>query len=178
MEIGCPAIAATASLSSTGAEFPQGIRGCELNDDGAGVFPKSREPDFVKSKIGMLDKKQSENGIRPRNYRRPMNKIEGYEMKTMTAFKLAAFGFSSLGLVACVEDTGGSSGPSVAEQACLRDVTRVTNNPDVVLLSSSYSEAGTEVIAGVGEQRAQWRCIGYSDGTTGGIESLVNEGTL
>jgi hypothetical protein len=33
-------------------------------------------------------------------------------------------------------------------------VTRETNNPDVVMFSSSYSEAGTEVIVGVGPQRA------------------------
>lgn len=72
----------------------------------------------------------------------------------------------------------GSSSPGVAEQACLRDVTQTTNNPDVVLLSSSYSEAGTEVIVGVGEQRARWRCIGYKDGTTAGIESLTDEGRL
>lgn len=75
---------------------------------------------------------------------------------------------------------GGSSTstPSVAEQACLRDVTRTTNNPDVVLLDSTYSEAGTEVIVGVGPQRARWRCIGYRDGTTAGIMSLTDEGKL
>jgi len=86
----------------------------------------------------------------------------------------------------CMQSTGGShsssgaaSGtPNRAEQACLRDVTRQTNNPDVVLLSSSFSQAGTEVIVGVGEQRARWRCIGYSDGTTGGIMSLTDEGGL
>lgn len=64
----------------------------------------------------------------------------------------------------------GSSTPSLAEQACLRDVTRTTNNPDVVMLESSFSQAGTEVIVGVGPQKARWRCIGYSDGTTDGIE--------
>jgi hypothetical protein len=77
--------------------------------------------------------------------------------------------------------TGGSarSGtPSAAEQGCLRDVTAQTNNPDVVLLESSYSEAGTEVIVGVGPDRARWRCIGYSDGTTTGIMSLTDEGAL
>ena len=71
-----------------------------------------------------------------------------------------------------------SSTPSVAEQACLRDVTQTTNNPDVVLLDSSFSEAGSEVIVGVGETRAPWRCIGYSDGTTTGIQSLSDEGKL
>jgi hypothetical protein len=89
-------------------------------------------------------------------------------------------------LSGCTETTGGTrptSGtapgtPTRAEQGCLRDVTRETNNPDVVLLSSSYSEAGTEVIVGVGPQRARWRCIGYRDGTTAGIMSLTDEGAL
>jgi hypothetical protein len=68
--------------------------------------------------------------------------------------------------------------PSVEEQACLRDVARQTNNGDVALLSSSFSQAGTEVIVGVGPQRARWRCIGYSNGTTAEIMSLTNEGSL
>ena len=89
-------------------------------------------------------------------------------------------------LPGCVESTGGSrpSGgaapgtPTAAEQGCLRDVTRTTNNPDVVLLSSSFSQAGTEVIVGVGPQQARWRCIGYEDGTTSSIMSLTDEGRL
>ena len=68
--------------------------------------------------------------------------------------------------------------PTAAEQACLRDVTRETNNADVVLLSSSFAEAGTEVIVGVGPQRARWRCIAYRDGSTAGIMSLADEGAL
>lgn len=84
-------------------------------------------------------------------------------------------------LGACVEDSGGGSTeatqtPSPAAQACLRDVTATTNNADIVLLSESFSQAGTEVIVGVGPDRARWRCIGYADGTTGGIESLTDEG--
>lgn len=71
-----------------------------------------------------------------------------------------------------------ASTPTPAEQACLRDVTATTNNPDVVLISSSFSEAGTEVIVGVGENRAQWRCIAYKDGTTADIQSLTDEGSL
>ncbi|MEY8839872.1 SH3 domain-containing protein, partial [Cribrihabitans sp. XS_ASV171] len=62
--------------------------------------------------------------------------------------------------------------PTDAEQACLRDVTAVTNNPDVVLLGSEFSEAGTLVRVGVGEARAPWKCIAYSDGTTAGIEFM------
>ncbi|MDU8913596.1 SH3 domain-containing protein [Aestuariicoccus sp. MJ-SS9] len=59
-----------------------------------------------------------------------------------------------------------TSSVSPAEQACLRAVTVETNNPDVVLLSSSFSQAGTEVMVGVGPQRAPWQCIAYSDGST------------
>ncbi len=89
-------------------------------------------------------------------------------------------------LAGCVESTGGTrptagapaGTPSLAEQGCLRDVTRETGNPDVVLLSSSFSQAGTEVIVGVGPNRARWRCIGYQDGSTSSIMSLTNEGRL
>ena len=92
----------------------------------------------------------------------------------------AVFLLALMSLSACIEDTGGSATttPSTEEQACLRDVTRSTNNPDVVLLSSQFSQAGTQVIVGVGEKRARWSCIGYSDGTTADITSLTNEGTL
>lgn len=75
-------------------------------------------------------------------------------------------------------DSASSRMPTPAEQACLRDVTRATNNPDVVLLDSSFSQAGTEVIVGVGPQRARWRCIAYSDGTTAGIMSMTDEGGI
>ena len=97
------------------------------------------------------------------------------------SLKLSLIGLAAaVSLVGC-DDAAvvtDSSTPTAAEQACLRDVTRTTNNPDVMLLGSTYSEAGTEVIVGVGEQRARWRCIAYKDGTTGGIMSLTNEGTL
>ena len=83
-------------------------------------------------------------------------------------------------LTGCTESTNGASSaaPNAAEQACLRDVTSTTNNPDVVLLGSEFSQAGTLVRVGVGPQRAPWQCIAYSDGTTAGIQSLTNEGTL
>jgi hypothetical protein len=100
-----------------------------------------------------------------------------------SALKLVA-GLMALGaLAACVEDSSGGATdaaqtPSPAAQACLRDVTATTNNGDVVLLSESFSQAGTETIIGVGPDRARWRCIGYADGTTGGIQSLTDEGAL
>ncbi|MEP1199287.1 hypothetical protein [Tateyamaria sp.] len=85
-------------------------------------------------------------------------------------------------LAACDEGTTSqstsSAEPTAAQQACLRDVTATTNNPDVVLLGSEFSEAGTLVRVGVGPDRAPWQCIAYSDGTTDGIQSLTNEGTL
>ncbi len=101
----------------------------------------------------------------------------------MSGLKLVA-GLTVLwSLTACVEDGGGGSvevaqAPSAPAQACLRDVTATTNNGDVELISESFSQAGTEVIVGVGPDRAQWRCIGYADGTTAGIESLTDEGFL
>ena len=99
---------------------------------------------------------------------------------------LSAAAAALLLVAGCTETTGDTRAsapaaartPTPAEQACLRDVTRETNNPDVVLLSSSFSEAGTEVIVGVGPQRARWRCIAYRDGSTVGIESLTDEGAL
>lgn len=97
---------------------------------------------------------------------------------TATTFRVFA-GLILLGaLAACTEDEGTpvAATPTLAEQGCLRDVTATTNNPDVSLISSSFSEAGTEVVVGVGPDRAPWRCIGYSDGTTAGIMSLTDEG--
>ncbi len=88
-----------------------------------------------------------------------------------------------LALPGGVSETSGASGsataaPTAAEQACLRDVTATTNNPDVTLISSDFSEAGTLVRVGVGPDRAPWQCIAYGDGTTAGIEFLGSEGTL
>ncbi|MBF9058462.1 hypothetical protein HKCCSP123_04635 [Rhodobacterales bacterium HKCCSP123] len=103
--------------------------------------------------------------------------------KTMT---LAA-GLAAMTMLAgCIEmdagmggDTGaGNSAEAAARQACLRDVSAQTGNYDAAVLSSSFSEAGTEVIVGIGPQRAQWRCIAYRDGSTAGITSLTNEGFL
>lgn len=68
--------------------------------------------------------------------------------------------------------------PSSAEQVCLQRVSQETNNGDVMLLGSSFSQAGTEVIVGVGPQRTRWQCIAYADGTTSQPMSLTNEGTL
>lgn len=90
-------------------------------------------------------------------------------------------------LTGCVETGGASQQPAgpagntaeeAARTACLRDVRSSTGNPQATVLSSSFSEAGTEVIVGVGPTQAPWRCIAYRDGTTTGIMSLTNEGFL
>ncbi|CUH48956.1 hypothetical protein [Ruegeria atlantica] len=99
----------------------------------------------------------------------------------MTKFGVfTLFGASVLALSAC-DDTGGTSVSTEvtpAQQACLRDVAAATNNTQVAVLSSAFSEAGTQVRVGVGPEQAPWNCIAYSDGTTAGIESLSNEGAL
>lgn len=94
--------------------------------------------------------------------------------------KIATSAISVALLTACVDDTGSaSSGMSSAEgQACLNAVKAETGNPDAVVLSSSFSQAGTEVIVGIGPQRARWQCIAYSDGTTSRPMSLTDEGFL
>lgn len=90
-----------------------------------------------------------------------------------------------LALAGCVEtdttpsDPGPGNQPDAASRAaCLRDVKAQTGNSQASVLSSSFSQAGTEVIVGVGPQKARWRCIAYEDGTTAGIQSLTDEGAL
>lgn len=99
-----------------------------------------------------------------------------------TTYRLFALAPALAFLAACDVDssatTAASATPTPAEQACLRDVTASTQNPDVVLLSSSFSEAGTLVNVGVGPDRAPWQCIAYSDGTTDGIQFMGDEGAL
>lgn len=82
-------------------------------------------------------------------------------------------------LTACVEDTGySSSAPSRANQDCLTAVAQTTGNSQVRVLSSEAREANIRVIVGVGPDAVPWQCITYGDGTTAGIMSLTNEGSL
>jgi hypothetical protein len=91
---------------------------------------------------------------------------------------------AALALAGCVEETTSQSGtrvastPSLQEQACLAAVSRETGNGDVALLGSEFSEAGTLVRVGVGADRAPWKCIAYSDGSTAGVEFMGSEGNL
>ena len=99
-----------------------------------------------------------------------------------TSLMIAAATLAATGLAGCFETSGGGPGPgnsaeAAARDACVRDTRSTTGNSDVVVQSSLFSEAGTEVIMTVGGT-GTWRCIAYRDGSTTGIMSLTNEGAL
>ena len=89
---------------------------------------------------------------------------------------LTAAVFAAAVLAGCQsnpERAGASGVPNAAEQACLRDVTQKTNNPDVVLLGSEPYQGGARYVrVGVGPDRAVWQCIGHSSGSTSEIMYL------
>jgi len=105
--------------------------------------------------------------------------------KTIMNVKIALGALALAAVAGCVETDDvvdlsaapGNSAEARAQQVCLRDVARSAGNPDVRVKSSSFSEAGTEVIVGVGPT-GTWRCIAYRDGTTAGIQSQTDEGAL
>ena len=115
----------------------------------------------------------------PANKRQIHKITKGKTMNTNIALKLASgLLFGSL-LTACVEDTGSATPPpNRANQDCLAAVAQTTGNSEVRILSSEPREANILVIVGVGPDAAPWQCITYGDGTTEGIMSLSNEGSL
>ncbi|MCU0832329.1 MAG: hypothetical protein MUC58_12610 [Rhizobiaceae bacterium] len=68
--------------------------------------------------------------------------------------------------------------PQISRDACLREVGRTTNNPDLTILEMVYSEANSQVTIGVGPNRARWQCTVSNSGIVAGVMSLTNEGTL
>ena len=64
-----------------------------------------------------------------------------------------------------------------ARSACVKAVAAQTGNPEVYAARSAVVDGGTEVILQVGAT-GTWRCIAARDGTTSGITSLTDEGTL
>jgi hypothetical protein len=73
---------------------------------------------------------------------------------------------------------GSVGGVSKADQdACLKAVSRTTNNNTVTVLEASSSEANNMVIVGVGEDKAKWQCL-VKDGTVADTMSLTDEGAL
>ncbi|MBW0366877.1 hypothetical protein [Ensifer adhaerens] len=63
------------------------------------------------------------------------------------------------------------------ERACEQAVVKQTNNPDIATLSSKMSQANTQVIIGVGPERAKWRCL-VSRGKVAEVMSLTDEGAM
>ena len=73
---------------------------------------------------------------------------------------------------------GSVGGVSKADQkACLKAVSRKTNNNTVTVLEASSSEANNQVIVGVGEDKAKWQCL-VKDGKVAETMSLTDEGAL
>lgn len=103
--------------------------------------------------------------------------------KISTLFGITAAAFT---LAGCLEDSPsavnypaagapGNEPEAQARAACVRDVRATTGNPDVSVLSSDFSQAGTRVILRVGPT-GTWQCDAYLNGTTANIMSLTNEG--
>lgn len=100
---------------------------------------------------------------------------------------IAFFAVSCAAISACTETTAeGPATPAAQamrtgsqgdESSCLAAVSRQTNNGDVKVVSSEFSEANTEVIVGVGPQNAKWRCL-VSKGSVAQVTSLTDEGAL
>ena len=68
------------------------------------------------------------------------------------------------------------TGTPADENTCLGAVGAQTKNTGVVL-SSDASQAGTEIIIGVGPQQAKWRCL-IARGVVSQVTSLTDEGRL
>lgn len=68
--------------------------------------------------------------------------------------------------------------PSKQEQACLAAVSRESNNGEVTVLNSEFSQANTLVMIGVGSQRAPWRCLVSNSGVVQEVMFAGSEGRL
>jgi hypothetical protein len=98
-------------------------------------------------------------------------------------FALAALGFAAFGLAACddaamVADAPVAGTPTIQEQACLAAVSNETDNGDVAVLNSEFSEANSVVMIGVGADRAPWRCLVSNDGEVAEVSFSGSEGFL
>jgi len=87
---------------------------------------------------------------------------------------------------ATADDGGGAMAGSqsssdvsdAAKQACLSAVTTETNESDVAVLGTEFSEANSLVMVGVGAQRAPWRCLVSNDGAVQEVMFTGDEGRL
>lgn len=135
--------------------------------------------DFVGARAG-----QAELGLQNRGY-------QHYRSEGLTSYWLnAATGecaeivtadgrYTSADMVSPAEcGADAASAPTAAQQACIAAVRSETNNDEVTVLGSEFSEAGTMVQLGVGPENAPWQCIAYADGSTDGVQFLGDEGAL
>lgn len=102
---------------------------------------------------------------------------------------LALLAVTALGTVACSQtesqapasqpssSTAMRSGSPEDEQACLNYARAEMQTDQISIVSSEFSQANTEVIVAVGDQRAQWRCL-VSGAVVAEFMSLTNEGAL
>jgi hypothetical protein len=67
---------------------------------------------------------------------------------------------------------------AAAVRACLAAVAKETQERDVAVLSSEYSEANSVVMVGVGTKRAPWRCLSSNAGEVAEVSSMSDEGGL
>jgi hypothetical protein len=65
---------------------------------------------------------------------------------------------------------------ATAIRACLAAVARETQERDVAVLSSEYSEANSVVMVGVGAKRAPWRCLSSNAGEIAEIMFAGDDG--
>ena len=75
-----------------------------------------------------------------------------------------------------VAPAAGNDPEAQARAVCVRDVRATTGNPEVSVLSSEFSQAGTRVLLRVGPE-GTWQCDAYLNGTTANIMSLTDEGS-
>ncbi len=76
------------------------------------------------------------------------------------------------------QGTSRSDVSDAAQQACLSAVSNETNEGDVAVLSTEFSEANSLVMVGVGAQRAPWRCLVSNDGAVQEVSFSGSEGAL
>ena len=65
---------------------------------------------------------------------------------------------------------------AAAVRACLAAVAKETQERDVTVLSSEYSEANSLVMVGVGAKRAPWRCLSSNDGIVAEVSFTGDDG--
>jgi hypothetical protein len=63
-----------------------------------------------------------------------------------------------------------------AQQACLKAVTDETNESNVSVMSTEFSEANSVVMVAVGPDRAPWRCLVSNSGTVEEVMFTGNDG--